>query len=508
MKIIHPKVSRRTGWRIVMRRFSPFLFLLFTAHLLPAGEERDVKRVLRFHDLRFLVSEIPDFPAPPLALEDLQAISEGAGEQEPSFGGGYFLTPGTGISPDALVRLIRTNIAEDSWANLNNTIQVRGKELVVMQTEDVQRQIEELLEMLRARRARMVLVEIILVPADALGDPLREQPYRLPPGSREEILARAGKGARRIFLTAYNDQTVSATSGGRRAALTHIQYGSTGVVPNLRFGIRRLPAGITAEVRPRVVEGTGRIQLKLRISRVRLEDPVVKTGAFFAELEHVPRTEENLQTMLLLEPDRLHLAGIFEERWKEKRSFAVLVRARPADVQENAEGGAGRDEPFQLRAHDVSFLLDSFSEDSPGLGPKVLLRWIRAGVDPEAWQDGRAGLEIEGSLLLVTARAPTLRKVESWLRERLEQRGRMARITVRELEGPLEAVLEIQEQAGPDLALPRGWMDGEAARRLQILFRGTSYSLPGSKVEAWGARIREYLGEVRTISGGTGQVMV
>lgn len=117
-------------------------------------EEARSDYVLQMYDIRDLTFTPKDYPAKDFNLlpsgVDADSYRPATADEEP--------TPF--IGPDALLTLIQDNISPASWtSDPNRTIQLMPGTLVVRQTSDVQSQIGELLDDLRANTKTLIHIE-------------------------------------------------------------------------------------------------------------------------------------------------------------------------------------------------------------------------------------------------------------------------------------------------------------------------------------------------------------
>jgi hypothetical protein len=483
---------------------------LFLSALLAQGPQR----VLREHDIHFLTDPVPQLPTsfwPPerdLLLEAWKAdrnggretgavaFSTGTAEEE-------IAPPGAGLSPESLVTLIRQNIAEDSWANELNTIKEARGTLVVVQTFEVQEAIGKLLETLRGRRALMAVVDVARVPVEALGALATSPQAWIEAREFDEVLERAGAGAARLSLTAYNEGRVSGFTGNTSARLVDHEVNQTGVVPVVNPVVERLPLGLTAEVRPESVAGTDLFKLELRVTMLKETAQAARRSSFFGDVDLAPLTQDTLKTTLFLPAGRAGLAGFFRTgEGLGQRDFAIIARVRPQEVR--AETPPRRAEvQFQQRIYDAAFLLTPFPGEKSAWEPETLESLVRANADPEAWRDERAGLALDSlRFLKVTARAPSHEKVRAYLDGLIRDRAVMGILDLRSFEGPFEDLLAARTSALGGYFLPQGWEPGP---RLIESLRVVLVGAVGCTLEARGSTTRMFTKDVEVVSGGTGQ---
>lgn len=474
------------------------------------------ERVTRSYNIRFLTRSVPQFPAEiwpeagglvleRWADEDVGAIEFSDEEEEEE--AGEMAPPGRGIPAATLVALVRQNIAEDSWANKRNSIEAAGGELVVTQSPDVHQAIVRFLESLRARRARMVTVDVAVVPASSLGEYVDlERPW-FADAALEEVVERAGEKGHRLSVTAYNEQTVSGFTGRLSSRLVDSEVNQTGVVPVSNPVVLRLPLGLSVEALPLALAGTDWFRLDLKVTRLEPTGDACRRETFFGDLEFASLREESLETVLLVPQRRTALAGTFtaEATPGKKSEFAVLARVRPFDLVDEKKERADSEETFHLRVYDIGFL-GAYPEEHPLLEPDLLVDLISASVEPEAWRDERTSLSLEGDgrFLHITARAATHQSVRAFLKKLLRDRARVATLEIEEFEAPLDVLLELRRQAGAGWELGADWRREGPGRKLRPVLRAAVAGALGTRMVAQGYESRDFVADIETVSGGTG----
>lgn len=479
------------------------------------GQLEPEERVLRTYTISFLTAEVPQFPSQDVpSAGSLLPGSSGIREAALSitFGAGlcedHEVPRGTRMAPEALVDLIRRNIAEDSWWNERNSIEANDQELVVTNAPEVHAAIDALLASLRARRARMFRVDVAVVPADLVSGRGPEAAPWIEGAELERVLGKAGERGVHLSLTAYNEQTVSGFSGSRSWTLSDAEVNQTGVVPVVNPVIEVLPVGLTVEVTPLAVEGTSWLTLALEVTRLAGAGTPSKRATFFNEIESMPLREESLRTSILLESGRTAVAGRFEEMLEDgkKADFAVLVRARRTDLQDEAPDPE-RTERFFLRVHDLGLALlppGPGAAEGPLDGELVELL-LRTNVEPEAWRDERASVSVSGERFLhVVATRETHEAVQAWVEDLLRSAARVAVVEIEVHEGPATAVLDLVESAGGTGLLDAAWLQSPSGQALRRRLHASVQGRVGGRMVARGFEARSYLGDVNTVSGGTG----
>ena len=504
-----------------MRNRLVWLLVFLAAPVLTAQTRQKTERTTRVYDIAFLTRAVPQYHSamrpsagslrlgPTASDMDLGAPIDFGGE--PDDDAMVEFAPddapaGVVVSAEILEALIRRNISEDSWANVRNSIDLDGERLVVVQTDDVHARIDAFLAALRARRASMVAIEVVVVPASVLGTGVDASG----PWITDELFAQAasaaGERATSVALTAYNEQTTSGLSGHLRNTVFDVEVNQTGVIPVVNPVVQTLPIGVSLEVRPTAIAGTDWFRVGLEVTRLEEAGEIAQRRTLFAEIEFFPLAEESVDTVLLVRAGRPAIAGRFTDRQQDgsMREFAVIARLTPITVTGDAPerpaiGG------FHERVLDLSFLLEPLSRGERPLSRAAWLRVIRAQADPDAWLDERAEMEFSGgSYLHVTARPETHRAVREWVDARIRERARVATVAVSEYSGPIDAVLAVVGAAEGQIYLADDWRVSDAGKRLER--RSTTHvaGALGCRLRARGFDARSFVGDVECVSGGTG----
>ena len=188
-------------------------------------------REIRVYDVGFLVVPIEDLPCPYIPSEfpgvsiNLDPTDE---EEDGAIFGCPSVSAGLMVKPEDLIQLIRTTIAEDSWSNTRNAIDLTGGLMMVVQKPEVHAEIERFLDGLRARRGVLVTTEAwaLAVPNDQLaklfprladlGRPLTVEAM----GRVHQAIADGSAPVlRHATLTGFNRQRIHAASVLERAVV-------------------------------------------------------------------------------------------------------------------------------------------------------------------------------------------------------------------------------------------------------------------------------------------------
>ncbi len=530
----------------------PALFLL-SLFFPVAGAASDalVVRQVRTFDIEFLTEQIPDFPLEPAPLRrglELTAPDEASGftsgdmgfspfsdedarqdwdvaSQSPLsvhstdamvpvsvFSGSEDEDPAGSlgrITPGNLVALIKRNIAEDSWANTRNVIEADAAFLMVRQTPDVLNEIEALLKTLRARRACMTNIEVAVVPASLLGEKQRAASPWISSREFDALLARAGKQGKKLSLTAYNRQTVSAHSGERRSILTDFDVNQTGVVPVINPLLEVISLGVLVQVRPMAITGSGWTGLQLEVIERRLTDkPIQHTGPY-GDYEFTSVAEARLVTEVVVENGNGMIAGYIEGPLEGIEPKAVLCRVHSMSLTEVQvqKQKAGQD-TFYTQRYDLEPVFrcagqgaDPFSRLPAN--PRDVVTLITYGIALDSWNDARAKIDANEKQLVVCQRRPVHDKIKECVGEWIRKAQEMVRVETWTLSGTPNAVSAFLSRAGPGGSLGEAWRAAALNHELEIKTHTCITGLMGKMLSLIGWVTQTFIADYESVAGGT-----
>jgi hypothetical protein len=312
-----------------------------------------VQRELRVFDIRLLVSSfvlnvesIPDpsipgvEPADRVFEEESDAWSDDATfpDEDRSSDG---LTDGGALcfEPHQVVEIVQL-IASDSWSNSRNTIETVGSKMIVVQTPEVLARIESLLRTLESRTARLVSLEVAIVPASTLDETAKG--WRNAGSScvvAGDVLEKAVAHARdrAVYFCA---QMREGTWGGlasrtRRCELMDLAVDETGVSPVVVPSIASIFDGAHVEALVHAVADLDSVRVDLRIGTI---GPYEKSGT--AKLARatlsLPRLgNDQIGSSILVPRARTVIVGAFGNVARgenanvaaSRTGFVTLVRA-------------------------------------------------------------------------------------------------------------------------------------------------------------------------------------
>lgn len=126
--------------------------------LITTAEKAKGKSVVRNHDIQDLVFTLTDFVGPNLGM--LAEATSGRGDRDGgSPFGGIGQEPKQIVNPEELSALLKETVAPGTWDQEGHRLEPFNGNLIVVHTEDVQRQIENFLADLRRFSAAIVTIE-------------------------------------------------------------------------------------------------------------------------------------------------------------------------------------------------------------------------------------------------------------------------------------------------------------------------------------------------------------
>jgi hypothetical protein len=223
--------------------------------------------VMRIYDVRDLTGDVPDFPGPHISVDPGPAQYRRAA-------GGLCIVGGAeheGVTATGLAEMIRERVRPGLWAaELGTSIEERGGNLVVRQTEDVHAEIDALLEKFRAGFGPFVRIETKAFRADASGlaGALRgaANPGFLTPAERARLedglsrLAAATVASARTVCM--NNQRTHVFSGVLSDHVLDLEASGDMLDPV----VRQLANGMTMDVAPVVSHDRSHIRLEIRLT--------------------------------------------------------------------------------------------------------------------------------------------------------------------------------------------------------------------------------------------------
>ena len=204
------------------------------------GQADPEKNVLRFHDIRTLVSRVADCPAgdfwEPLVAQADKSRGVTSWVDEPR---------NPAIGEEVLVDLIRETVVPGAWDDTNTILQIPGGQFLVSAPPAVQRRLAAYIEKLEKEIRREVRATVKVFAFDSPDTPIGD-------------LATLDKRARRVgllHLSAHLEQLVSATSGRRITLVT--SYAEGRPVKEVRrdgfaFEFRAVPSAGAIKVSARI----------------------------------------------------------------------------------------------------------------------------------------------------------------------------------------------------------------------------------------------------------------
>ncbi len=438
------------------------------------------------------------------------------------------------LSRGHLAEAVRRFIAEDSWSNQRNQLEVRGSRLVVVNTPDVIERVQRFLLDLEARRRRLVSIELAVVPAAVLDKAAKgwNRPGATPwwdAALFEKLVLLAGdKGSLLAGLIIEGDRAILRPEGFRTHVVDY-EVNQTGVIPVSNPVVDWSVQGASAEavVLPAPSGDWFLVQVGLRKGTARKDTE--KRRVDDGELELVTAVQHGLSTYVVAPAGKTVLAGCFsappvegkKEPWKRPESFVGLLRVRR--IRGRADEGTKNDDlPHVL---DVGLLLEPladqghgilFDEMEPSVGydvedlsdaaksglvrPERLEKVVRSVLPPE--KNGATDFWRTGGTLFVRASDEAATKVKDRVEALARERARMLQVDLRQVSLSEKEVVTL---GGAGSLLAPNWFD-KLADKPAVHLR--LFGLSGIRNALGAVAGRTYVSDIEYVSGGTGQVII
>jgi hypothetical protein len=462
----------------------------------------DPEMISRTYDLRPLVERHEDLPAHTHAWTQMEVVF-----------GSSFTFDRSGIRPcncpeDAasgldlkgiqyFIDLIGMGARGLGTAIPQQSLAADGGLLTLEHTAETHARVSAFREAFLAARGRPILVDVAIVPAEAVVDLQCGKP--LPAGAFDGAAARAADRGRSFSLRAMNGQTVSDFAGQRRLEVIDAEINQTGVIPVSNPVVGAAFLGSTVEVQPLWTGAAELVRLKLDVSQAAEAGPIERRETFFTDIDLAPYRKDLLRTTVLIPAGASVVAGVLEEDADDgkPRSFAVLARVRAGSaavpLSPEARGDLG------VLVRDIAFITESPAGEEPLLSSEALKELIGEQVDPAVRDDDRLALEVIGGRYFCALAPPeVLAALGRWLEARAARRARQAILTLEEYEGSPSDVLALRKAVTSGAPVP------EAASKLRRTLKVVACAEAGSRISAGGFVERNILADAEYVSGGTG----
>jgi hypothetical protein len=464
---------------------------LFFAGAVGAQEEG---RKMAIFDIAFCTQARPDYPGPDLAR--LKLVSE----NKPPMMDDEKEVP----SAHLLVRLIRANIAPDSWLNSLHSIVPRDGKLFVVQTPMAIKAVRRFLDILRAShpgplsvRAWALSVEKTFLEAFLSRSLARAEGSLLSNEDLDRLLSRADPGAVTILstvsVTCFSGQRVHVGPLNRRRYIRDLDVEVSSGIGIIDPIMGTLLTGFLLDVRPSIVGPHGSVLLDLRLGLAEYANAGAFVDAGIGRIDTPRRTLLTGATTVLVPRDK---AVFFSASHPETPGRAVLFVVKPtvkgwkkAKKEEKKAPGSRR----VLRTYDVG-LLTSRLDDYPGLsldinrgcttytditimedieedmGGENLVQLIETSIEPESWDDVRNSITRVGPTLVVVQKPLVHEKIAGMLETLWDRRAVLVFARLRFIDADRATLARI---AGTGTSA----LDAKAARALEKELRGPALTL-------------------------------
>ncbi len=419
----------------------------------------------------------------------------------------------TVLDTDELAALIQTFIAEDSWTNERNTLEVHGGKLTVIQTPEVLAEIEAFLQALYHRATRRYDVVCALVPPAALDAALQAAGVSLtaahfPAAVLERALAHAGDAGWSWRSTARDCAALAITPAAQRLTVKDYDVNQTGTVPaiNPLVGLLRNGPAVWLRIAPTPLPE--RLLLDVVCAQEATPEPGAPRRIPLGDLELAAAGGSSTTTALLIPPGSVVRAG--ELRWprQDLPGYALLVRVTPVPQPPPPPSPAALLEVgsyFDLvRARRAKPDAESAGMEEQSTIPSDFAATARQWLPADLGNDPRLRLKVAGGALFVamlgdaaaTSRAATL--LSAALQERFRSRVRSVEAWAIRGSVARDAYEALREDGG--VLLVKDWREKAGlAQATGIRLTG----LCGRRLSMFAAMGRWYVADLETVSGGT-----
>ncbi len=399
----------------------------------------------RLYPVEFLTKTVPDWPGVHFGLETGPA---GAGVEEPRL-----------LPPEALVNLIRTNIAEDTWTHASARLGFSEGGLAVTNRASVHAKIEPYLAYLRSAFGKLITLDGAIVLADpAFLAKVRaaspaDRPASLAPDQVKQILdaAREGRQAelvKSLRVSAHPGQRVHLQDAGRHSYLRDQDVHLSGTAAVLDPVVDSFATGAGFDIRAHLEPFGGAVTMEVRADACELEalesrkirpgkeviapDGKTTSGLTGEAVIQLPRlARDALRTTLTVRSGETAVVGSV---LRKGRVLVFLVTPAVLALDEKPAPEPVFEEQRVLRLYDVSPLtrpVRNFGAPPDPLDAPVarmtagqLAEMVRTQVAPESWSNKRNTISAEGPrLLVVRQKIEVLRDIDRYLGSLLVSRA-------------------------------------------------------------------------------------
>ena len=447
-----------------------------------------------------------------VSLEDVQA------GQSVVLDAPVFRRNTTVLDTDELAALIPTFIAEDSWTNERNSLDVHGGKFTVIQTPEVLAEIEAFLQALYHRASRRYDVVCALVPPAVLDAALQAagvspNAAHFPAAVLEQALAQAGDAGWSWRSTARDCASLAVTPVAQRLTLKDYDVNQTGAEPvvNPLVGLLRNGPAVWLRIAPTPIPD--RLFLDLKCAQEATPEPGAPRRISLGDLELAAAGGSSTTTALLIPPGSVVRAS--ELRWprQDLPAYALLVRVTPVPQPPPPQSPATALEIGTycelVRARRAKPKAESAGMEEESTIPSDFAATARRWLPADLANDPRLRLQVAGGALFVamlgdaaaTSRAAAL--LSAALQERF--RSRVQSVEAWALRGSVakEVYENLREEGG--VLLVKDWRERAGlAQATGIRLTG----LCGRRLSMFAAMGRWYVADIETVSGGENNVIL
>ncbi len=523
----------------LIRSLMLILTLILSSHLLADS----VHREMRVYDVRYLCRPVasggPTLPAAPELRAGFGIVARVNAAAGPTIvdDDSEFATSSK-IDPDALCEIISSMIAEDSWSNSRNRLEMESSgNLLVVQTPDVLDQIDRFLGLLEARAGRRYVLEVALIPPEALE---KAAPGSLRPGAApwregnvlESALEAAGK--RGTLLSTLLSVGISKRLGPSSLSLRLADYdvNQTGVIPVVEPVVERCQEGTYLDALALPSPDGDRLRVDVRLGRAAIRADLPRRKLGYGDLDLVRKLQEEIGTSVLAREGKMMVLGLFSrpaaaleksekpESGAAPVSFAALLRIKRAPGVKAAT--VKKDD--LPRVMDIGLLLAGLpdftlvtpSRRSPAIQfggadeertgfmtEELLLDTFRRGYSQgDSRSPDFVTFYRTGGSLFASGSPSQARKIRGTLSNFARRYARLVQVDL--WQGVVDEK-DLKDVGTSGALLDPSWIEKIAK---QPGLRARLVGLSGVSVSLASVNTREYVADLENVSGGTGYAIV
>lgn len=426
------------------------------------------------------------------------------------------------VSGDALVDLLKTCVAEDSWSNERNGIHLAGEGLMVIQTLPVLAELDQFIRVLYARSMRRYELAIALVPPAAFAQARGAEAggRALPPEVFDRARAAGGAETRCALSQVVEGEQMGLRPVHLQSAVLDYDVNYTGSEPASAVIVGGIGQGWSLWSRLVSTPRPDLLQLDFVVSLDQVGTESRTRRIPHGDIELPATGGIALEGATVVPLDRTVVLGELSASAGQPRSFTVLARVRPVAAEPPQPSPVGivevgallRPWPGKAAVRVRPYSAGGNGHDVPGLfEPVELIARMRAALPVEIGRDDRLRLYLAGSGLFVrvqgdaAATERATRSAQATAQRLFEEEGTL--VEARFWHGSLDPAAlagAIDPKAGAVLLAEDWRMRLTLARETRIHLTGFG----GQEFWLWAADGRRYIAAAEQMSGGTQDVII